>query len=92
MSNDFAEQMALGVYGKSGRANAPENQNEDFKHGYAVGVEIEDAMQAIRQEWIRLGRPEKHSKSFEEWKRGMWAALLQRRVAEALIRVETHNE
>lgn len=79
---DLAEKLALGIYGKTGRVNSPQNNNDYFRAGFAVGCEIEDVMQAISQEWIRIGSPETPPQSFKEWKRGLWAARLQKTVAE----------
>lgn len=79
---DLAEQIAQGVYGKSGRANAPDNDNPSFRAGFAVGMKIEDVLSAITQEWIRIGSPDYPPKSFKEWKRGMWSAHLQKIIAQ----------
>jgi len=34
---DIAEEITRGTYGKSGRANVPENQNPEFQAGYKRG-------------------------------------------------------
>lgn len=80
--DDIAERVALASYGKSGRANAPCNQNPDFQAGYAAGSTLTgengDAMMAIENEYARIGAPDVIPDSFKEWKRGMWAAVLQK--------------
>lgn len=75
----LAEMIAQGVYGKSGDPDAPENQNPDFQSGYKIGMNSEStSMDLIHQEWIRIGSPVVPPKSFEEWKRGMWAAVMKK--------------
>lgn len=76
---DLCNKIAIGIYGKPGNPEAPENQREDFKAGYAVGLEVDPggSMDAIHREWARIGEPELLPNSFMEWKRGMWAAVMK---------------
>lgn len=85
MSVDLAERIALGIYGKTDRANSPENANPDFQAGYQTGSESPlRPMDLITREFNRRGQPCPVPASFLEWKRGMWAAKMQTAVARSL--------
>jgi hypothetical protein len=83
---DIAAMMHQGCYGKSDKVNATENQSEDFKAGYAAGSTDADPADLIPAEWDRRGEPDSGPElaSFNEWKRGMWAASMQATVAKTL--------
>jgi hypothetical protein len=87
--SDIADEIAVGIYGKSGRANAPENQNAQFQHGFKVGAALEnrEAFAAIHDEWRVRTRLGGGTEDFHEWKRGLWAAVLQKVVGQALSRL-----
>jgi hypothetical protein len=89
--HDIADEIALDIYGKSGRANAPENQNAQFQDGFKVGAALEnrEAFDAIHDEWLCRGSLGGSSEDFHEWKRGLWAAVLQKSVAKALTGAKT---
>lgn len=68
------------MYGKSDKVNAVENDNPDFKSGYDCAMGTPGTLDAIGDEWEQRGRPEEGDAlaKFREWKRGFWAAKMQR--------------
>lgn len=72
----LANCLAESTYNQSADPNAPENQSQDFKDGFATGF-IEDKKRgqesAITVEYKRRG--EVADESFKEWKRGYWAGI-----------------
>lgn len=84
--NDISETIHRALYGASDKANAPENQGEEFRAGYAFGSECPHTIDAISDEYKRRGEPAFESRAFEffrEWKRVYWAAQMQRAVLKA---------
>jgi hypothetical protein len=81
---DIAAMIHKAAYGHSDKANAPENQTEEFKRGYADGLTETETDELIEREWTRIGQPSHEIQSFREYKRGMWAAKMQSTVAKAL--------
>ena len=78
--NTIGEKIAFWSYGKSDRANATENQSEGFRRGYAAAINRgpgTESMDAISQEYNRVGCPEPLTKDFKDWKRGWWAGVFQ---------------
>lgn len=82
MSQDFPERLARSVYGKTDKANAPENNNSDFQDGYGVGKDSTSLpSDYILHEWQRRGEPDvdgSELSAFREWKRGFWAGRMQK--------------
>lgn len=79
MKETIGEKLSRIFHGKSDRANARENQNEDFQSGFAFGRDFNgDRMKAITSEWIKRGKPHSREEGFAEWKRGMFAATFQK--------------
>ncbi len=76
---DIAESLHRAMYGKTGNVNAAENDNPEFQAGYAVGMKADAGRELIEPEFIRRGRV--YSDGFHEWKRGMWAGVMQRTTA-----------
>ena len=76
---DIAELIHRATYGKTGNVNAAENDNAEFKAGYAIGMKAEAGAELIEPEFIRRGRV--YSDGFREWKRGMWAGVMQKTTA-----------
>lgn len=79
---DIAGNIHRGIYGKSDKANASENQSEEFQTGFAIGKENDPAY--ITAEYWRRGEPIPDTPEFaqfEEWKRGFWAGRIQESVA-----------
>ena len=76
----IGEQVARDVYGKSDLANAQENQTVDFQAGYRFAVDHPEmgSFEMIDMRYIEIGRPATVLPTFREWKRGMWAAVIQR--------------
>lgn len=87
--NDIAEKITTAIDGKTGRANAPINANDDFQAGFTRGKlavkRDESGLDVITVEWLWRGSPETISPSFKEWKRGMWAAIMQGAIAKAAV-------
>ena len=82
MSIDLSAKIAQWAYGKSDKLNAPCNQNEHFRAGYAVGSTkgracSKTSVSLISEEWERIGCPDTLPDSFKEWKRGYWAGVFQ---------------
>lgn len=79
---DIAAQIHRGLYKKSDKANAPENQSDEWQAGYAAGLAHErGGASMIFEEWERRGKPDEISDGFAAWKRGMWAATMQKLMA-----------
>lgn len=78
--NSTSSRIHRGIYGKSDNVNAKENANEDFQNGYKVGLAIKDTDTAFTTEYVRLGQPNDGPAlaKFREWKRGLWAAVMQK--------------
>lgn len=83
MKRDIAALMHKGIYGKSDKANSPENQTEEFQRGYADGLTDTETDVLIEREWTRIGQPTHEIPTFREYKRGMWAAKMQATVVKA---------
>lgn len=71
----ISSSLARALYGKSDKANDRENQSDEWQAGYKHGLAARGS-ESIEQEWERRGRV--MSAGFREWKRGMWAAAIQR--------------
>ena len=87
MREDTAGQVHRKLYGKSDKANAIENRNNEFQDGYAMGVHSlgEDARKVIEEEQrLRREVGDDMGSGFAEWTRGLWAARSQ--IAAAGIR------
>lgn len=85
--SDLAEKLHRALWGRSGRANAPGNQSEDFQAGFDAADERDDPALGgqLTDEWNRRGQPEQFTpewRRFSEWKRGLFAARMQRICAE----------
>lgn len=81
---DIAAMIHKATYGHSDKANAPENQSKEFQEGYAAGLTDVKTDELILQAWIRFGKLGYETPLFREYKRGMWAAKMQRTIGEAL--------
>jgi hypothetical protein len=80
MIEDTAGRNHFSIYGKSDKANAVGNRNNEFQDGYAMGVEsIAYDPQKVIEEEERLRREvgDDLGSGFAEWKRGLWAARSQ---------------
>jgi hypothetical protein len=80
MIEDTAGRNHFSIYGKSDKANAVGNRNNEFQDGYAMGVEsIAYDPQKVSEEEERLRREvgDDLGSGFAEWKRGLWAARSQ---------------
>lgn len=81
---DIPERLAQSMYGKTDKVNAAENDNEDFQAGYDYAMHGDaKTTDAISREWRLRGEPEPEGEAFDkfrEWKRGFWAASMQRAV------------
>lgn len=85
-NGDPAETLHRSIYGKSGRASANAG-NAEFLAGYDLGRTVEvsgEVRDLFDDEYERRGSPVygKPLRDFKEWKRGVWAAALQRAFAE----------
>jgi hypothetical protein len=80
MREDTAGQVHRKLYGKSDKANAIENRNNEFQEGYAMAVRSlgEDASKVIEAEGrLRQEVGDDMGSGFAEWVRGFWAARSQ---------------
>jgi hypothetical protein len=79
MREDHCGNVHRKYYGKSDKANAPENQNADFQSGYAWGIETfaYDADKALKAEIELRGEFKLTVNGFDEFKRGFWSARTQ---------------
>lgn len=75
-SNSISEAIARGLYRRSDKPNAKENQSEEWQAGYKHGLTAQDGSESIESEFARRGCI--MSEGFREWKKGMWAAIMQR--------------
>lgn len=88
IKTDLAAKIHRGIYGKCDKANSPDNSNPDFKAGYTAGMDSprkSSGLDLLTPEWERRGCPEQDTAEFEkfrEWKRGFYAARMQRTCAE----------
>jgi hypothetical protein len=74
----ISERLAQLSYGKSSSLDAKENQNSDFRHGYAVGMTAFSTSEESEenewwQAWEDYGRPDAHNKAWQEFRRGFHA-------------------
>lgn len=81
--SDLAETLHQASFHKSGRANAPENQNPHFQSGFKTASKYYpkfDPLMIITAAHDAFGDdfPEE---LFREWKRGLWAAVMQKAAA-----------
>ena len=77
---DTAGRNHFSIYGKSDKANAIGNRNNEFQDGYAMGAESLgcDAYKIIgEEEQLRTEVGDDLGSGFAEWKRGLWAARSQ---------------
>lgn len=74
-TNSISEAIARGLYGRSDKPNAKENQTAEWQAGYKHGLIEQDGGEAIDAEFTRRGCV--MSEGFREWKRGLWAAIMQ---------------
>lgn len=82
---DIAADIHRVLHGGSDKANAPTNKDEDWQRGYKHGSEHEGSgLAAIHFEWRRIGSPKELPDSFRQWKRGFWAAKVQRAFAQTV--------
>jgi hypothetical protein len=91
MNEDIAGNVHRKYYGKSDKANAPENQNREFHDGYSAGVDSLgfDAREVIEEESsLRNEIGDDLGKGFEEWERGFWAARSQLAAADVKKRTK----
>lgn len=75
----LAEKIHRALYKKSADIAAPENMdNPHFLAGRLVGLHWQDenGLDAISEEWKRIGCPAELPESFKEWKRGFSAGRL----------------
>ncbi|MGB7836963.1 MAG: hypothetical protein WBL40_02505, partial [Terrimicrobiaceae bacterium] len=80
MIEDTAGRNHFSIYGKSDKANAIGNRNNEFQDGYAMGAESLgcDACKVIEEEEkLRTEVGDDLGSGFAEWKRGLWAARSQ---------------
>jgi len=75
-TKSISEAIARGLYGRSDKSNAKENQSSEWQSGYKHGLTAQDGGESIEAEFERRGCI--MSDGFREWKRGMWAAIMQR--------------
>ena len=75
-TNSISEAIARGLYGRSDKPNAKENQSAEWQAGYKHGLTAQDGVESIDAEFERQGCI--MSDGFQEWKKGMWAAIMQR--------------
>jgi SLT domain-containing protein len=75
-TKSISEAIARGLYGRSDKPNARENQSAEWQAGYKHGLTAQDGGESIEAEFERRGCI--MSDGFREWKRGMWAAIMQR--------------
>jgi hypothetical protein len=80
MKDDTAGRIHYNIYGKSDKANAVGNRNNEFQDGYATGVQslgceahkvIEEEKHLRKEVGVDLGS------GFAEWQRGLRAARSQ---------------
>jgi hypothetical protein len=80
MKEDSAGRIHRERYGKSDKANAVGNRNNEFQDGYAMGAQSlgEDARTVIKEErQLRQEVADDLGSGFAEWTRGFWAARSQ---------------
>lgn len=65
--SDLANLIHRAIYGRSDKANSPCNQSAEWQ-----------AADLIEMEWRRRDYCAADESNFKEWKRGMWAATMQR--------------
>jgi hypothetical protein len=69
------------MFGDLGDIEHPDNQNADFRDGYAEGIcndlSLADRNNAITTEWRKRGQPDSVNASFEVWKRGYWVGRIE---------------
>ena len=75
-TNSISESIARALYGRSDKPNASENQSKEWQAGYKHGLTAQDGGECIDAEFTR--RRCVMSEGFREWKKGMWAAIMQR--------------
>lgn len=87
MNRDISATLARSLYQSSDKANAPENQSQDWQAGYAYGCALSakqnSGIDHIRAEYARRGSPDAEGDEwdrFKGWKRGFWAASIQKAV------------
>ena len=73
---NLSETIAQHVYGKSSSINAKENDNKDFKNGYATGLLAtpENQDDEWTKAWQEYGSPLTVTGEWLNWKRGFWSA------------------
>lgn len=74
---NLAETLSQFSYGKSADPAAPENQNKDWRDGFAEGL-APQSRDPITAKWLELGEPDPLTLAFKEWKRGYWAGVFSR--------------
>jgi len=84
---DLAEKIHRAIYKKSGHINA--NVGSPFEAGFTIGKDSgsRDTTLDIKQAWLLFDEPQPGDdiwEAFQEWKRGYWAARLQRIRAKAV--------
>lgn len=78
---DVPEQVHRGLYRKSGNPMHPDNSDSpNFLGGYLAGQHYDktSGIDAISDEWERIGSPNVLPASFKEWKRGFNAGSMRR--------------
>lgn len=81
--HSIAEKIHRAMYKSSPDPDAPENNNPDWLDGYAEGLtcgeyEIGDPNSPMLRSWIAYGKPERVEGKLREWRKGFWAAQIQR--------------
>jgi hypothetical protein len=74
--NSISTSIARALYGRSDKANDKANQSAEWQAGYKHGLVAQDGGESIDAEFKR--RDCVMSEGFREWKKGMWAAIMQR--------------
>lgn len=76
----ISEKLAKWSYGKSDKVNAAENRSDGFQRGYRTALSNPgiDVLDLISAEWNRIRQPNNFPEDFKDFKRGLWAASLQR--------------
>lgn len=88
-TNSISASIARALYGRSDKANDQSNQSAEWQAGYKHGLHAQDGGESITAEFERRGCV--MSDGFREWKRGMWAAVMQRAELRASENAEHSN-
>lgn len=72
------DKIPFGIYGVNSDPKSPENQNDHFQKGFILGQTTEDPIKEVGIEIKKTGFEGIDSRSFIEWKRGLWVSFMKK--------------